>query len=218
MPKMLTETRHFGRVKFIRVVNFNQKTGFTCKLPEEAASVLGISEVRGETLKQCNEAFEKAVKDWTDSKTKTRKVILYSVERNAHITDSEKGDDGEYKFTRLLLQKHDIHFTKGSGLGLAVTAGVYTEHEITVNGAVRFNYEWIAHQFPSCLEVGDQRLGWARGEKARNCMDWTPERHEFFEKIASGLSKLILMFEQLQDAEKALAIADSGKLLIPDSK
>lgn len=211
MPIVKTDTGYWPGYEYKRQVRYTNKDGFTCAIPAEAARVIGYASVGGKSCDDCIRNWEKAMEDWETSNTVTTKVILYRVQRNICMTTRPDvpvaGQD--HLSWKCTMSEKDISFC--DGMALAVTAGVFEEKAITLNGKVRHNYDVIRDQLPDSIEERASTLEYSYGRPDDvKRLEWTPEREDFFRKIARGMEALILMFEKLQDVETTKQIVDSG--------
>lgn len=211
MPIVKTDTGYWPGYEYKRQVRYTNKDGFTCVIPAEAARVVGYASVGGKSCEDCVRNWEKAMENWKTALTVTTKVILYRVQRNIFMSTRPDfpvagQDRHDWKCT---MSTADISFCEG--MALAITAGVFEEKAITINGKTHYSYDMIQDRLPDSIEEKAARLehSYGRPDDVKR-LEWTPEREDFFRKIARGLEALILMFEKLQDAETTRQIADSG--------
>ncbi len=211
MPIVKTDTGYWPGYEYKRQVRYTNKDGFTCMLPPEVAKRLGHDLVRGKDSEDCIRNWMRDLEDWKHSNTVVTKVILYRVQRNCYITTRpdiwKEGDHLNWKVT---MAEDDISFCEG--MAMAITAGVFEEKLTTYpDGRKSYEHDIIKDQLPDSIESGTGRWEYrVQGDPHIKKLPWTPEREEFFRKLARGMESLILMFEKLQDAETTKAIADSG--------
>lgn len=188
------------------VVTCNAEGQFKAEIPQFALGVLGYGTVSGKTIDEVIKKWLEASVHYTETKTKTNKVILYEVEANAYI----------YRDDRCIARYEDRGSGFSHGISLNVVAVVCNEIQLTLpNGKVRYNYEEVEdHNLPNSMaDMRHFQWGVGRGEEAKSKLPWTQEREDFFAKIGRAMEDVIMQLKQLDDPTRALEIADAGKLL-----
>jgi len=212
MPIVKTDSMYFDG-PFKRVVKFTKKDGFTCELPPAAFPLLGKTQTVADTLEGCLKLWDDAIKKWKAATTTTREVLLYKLQRQAHIVELEPDldEEGQRQVARCVFSADDFYFNKGCCL--AVCAGVFTETAVKLGNDTRYTYTLIHNRLPASIEHkagGHDGLPQGRGEFEKSAIPTTPELEAFFTSVGLGMEKLIMMFEQLQKPEKVLELAASG--------
>lgn len=205
MPKVKQETINFEGKPFVAIYSVDGRGLFTVHLPEVVREVLNCTCVTDNTLADCQREFRKALERYWEAQTSTERVILYQVKATAHIWNDE----------RVVYSEKDISFTEG--MAISVAAQVFDERAIkSADGSIQYRYDKVedCKLNKRAVTYGARFDKWPR-ERPENRLPYTPEREEFFCKISRGLEAVILQLDQLQDTEKAQAIADSGVLALP---
>jgi hypothetical protein len=208
MPKVKQETYCFHEGQFLAVFNIDASGAFTCKLPDYMAEILGYALVQSDTLDKCQKAFKEATTAYHNAKTVSSKVILYETEATAHIWDK--------KHERVIYNDKQIAFTHGAAVSVA--ALVMDEFVTThANGKKTYRYKRVADSKLNKSSAGICADFRTLNEYCETQMPWTQEREDFFLKISTAMEAVIMQLQQLRNGEKALAIADSGQLALPEN-
>lgn len=205
MPVVKTEKRYFAGEAVELKVKCNSDGEFSADLPAFCVSTLGYNIVKDKSLEVVIKKWTNAAVEYTDTKTKSEKVILYEVQASAYIWDF-KGD-------KLIADFQDGGSHK-EGLSLTVFAVVANEFQLTKpDGKIRYRYEEVETDLPESM-ADFRHFDWRlHGEQATGRLPWTKERQEFFAKIGRSMEQVILQLKQLSDPKRALEIADKGRLL-----
>ena len=164
-----------------RVIKCDASGTFTCNLPPQIVTVLGIAEVQGisrsEVLKKVTEIFDR----YRSSRLTEEKVILYEVKYHAYIYN---GDRCVFRSEQGVNELSFCH-----GTGISVAAAVCTERCTTeANGNKTYEYDEIKSSLPCGMSCGfNVRVHGYRTGRKDNLLPWTQERENFFAKIGNGL-------------------------------
>ena len=167
MAIVSSELIWFMGKEFKRVIRVFATGTFKIKLPEQLCRIYGDTDVEGKTMDDVLVKFGEALKNYEDSETEIRKVILYDMQ-------------------------DDISFAKGSAC--AVAAGVYLEKSYRVPGetSIKYHYNKVPgiENLPASIRSNDliPRFG-ERADDSR-CLLWTFELHTFFKDMASAMRTL----------------------------
>jgi len=174
MPIVKTDTGYWPGYEYKRQVRYTNKDGFSCSIPPEAARVVGFDSVGGKDCGDCIRNWERAMENWETALTVTTKVILYRVQRNIFMSTRPDfpvagQDHHDWKCT---MSTADISFCEG--MALAVTAGVFEEKAITINGKTHYSYDMIQNQLPDSIEEKAARLehSYGRPDDVKHCVKY----------------------------------------------
>lgn len=174
------------------------------------ADSLGYTEVKGKTLKECEDRFNKASKDFRERATAVTKVILYNLSANANV----------YRDETVIFKSSLGSIFDPDRLSFSIAAAVFMESKTVMpGGKTTFDYKEEKSNIPKSMRARD--LLRTRGEISKCRLDWTQQREEFFCMVGIGLENLIMKLVQgLEDPEKVLELADSvgGGNLLMNSK
>jgi hypothetical protein len=210
MPKIKSTTRGFeGRL--IKVEVHCKGGEFSCSLPLTVADALGYKTVKAMTLAKCESKWERAVREYEESRTTSSKVIYYDLNISGKICQEDPH--------LVLLDRDEISFSTGLVLGLR--ASVYTETVRTLaGGRKQFEYRELPrreHTIPHSLVNHGKFTGFGPGghtvddSRPPGVIDWSPEREAFFTRIGRSLEQMILSADNVfKDESKLLAVADRG--------
>lgn len=220
MAIVQTDTIGYKEGEFVRKIRVLKDGLFRIKLPPFTETKLSYDEVFADTKREAIKKYDQGIKEYQESITVSRKVIIYSVGYSAEIWGDPKlrKDYNPEKFKGydkvvILTTRHNY---RGGGMGITIKAGVFIENRIDHKDKPTYKYDLVGGEegLPSGLFESGLIPGW--NKKAENCIDWTPQRHKFFEAIYNGMCDLIWKLHQLEDEDILTQIADSGKLLIGD--
>lgn len=175
----------------------------------------GENEVTGKTEKEALEAFDAAIKEYTESVAKVTKVIIYGYEVGAYITEPDESEpDGE----KLLFNSaDDCGFGKDYGQdGLSVELWVDVCERIDrefPTGRTLTTYKELEDSIPESLHSGNRsKWEWDKSEQ----IPWTKEAEQFFVDIAHGFETLILKLNSVFGETKELKkFIKAGTKLLP---
>lgn len=192
MPVIQREKIRFEGETFVRVVKVSAGGQFSADLPTPVAEMFDLKTILATTKQDCIRIFDDRVKEYTIRKSSSKRVILFKV-------------------------YDEISFS--NGLMIAICAREYIETK-TVGEAGKefFKYESIKYE-DKTLDIdlyprNDHAITPSYRSEAKNKIDWTPERAEFLNKIATALSRIKSELYKLQDAEDMARIADTGRFLM----
>ena len=213
-----TKTWFEGR-EFVRRVRFSSRSGlFSITLPKVIERTMGISEVRSETLDGVNTEYKRVLREYRDSQTTERKVIVYKVEANAYVwrlpDGAPVGDDDDG--ASVVFQVKDISFA--DGCGLTIFAEVMIERTLrTADGKESVSYEEVDDDtLPKSLNQGNGRVADQFGATDDvKVVDWTPEREAWFRHIGLQLEDMVVnVCKALGNEKTAIELMDSGRMLM----
>ena len=134
----------------------------------------------GSSEKEARTYFDKICKEFTESETRTRKVIVYKADINARIFE------GEGDARRFVFEKSDIHFCD---CDCALGIGYEVLEESTITDKITYR-----NLRGDC---SDLKSGW-------EVIDWTEEREAFFKKTVGALEKLIVAVDDYFKCKETL--------------
>jgi len=205
MAVVKTEKRPFGGEVVELKVKCDSEGEFSASLPAFAIATLGYNIVTAKSLEEAIKKWSKAGADYTSTQTKCEKVILYLVSANAYIWD-DKADK--------LIHNYQDRAHSREGISLSVIATVANEFQLTLpDGKVRYRYEEVESGLPKSMDEFSHFNYWNHGDQEKHRLIWTQEREDFFTKIGRAMESVIIQLKQLDDPVRALAIADTGRLL-----
>lgn len=183
MPIINRESLHFGTLKerpFVRVISVDSKGIFTIKLPEEVKARLGEREVTAKSREEVIEEFNRVMKEFEATGTKTSKVIVYKFQSSAYI----------FRNDRCILRTDAISFSQG--LVLSLCGEVVTETEITLgDGKKRYEYERLESEIPQSLRFNGRVSN--GGNKILNQLPWSAAREAWFARMGNSLEDFVLI-------------------------
>jgi len=169
MAVIRREQNYVAGEKFEIVVKYSARDQqFSIAFPAKVAECMHASVATGPSEKEARTYFDKICKEYTESETRTRKVIVYKADINARVFEGEGSD------RRFVFEKSDIHFCDcdcALGIGYEVLQESTITDKITYR-SLRGDYR-------------DLKSGW-------EVIDWTEEREAFFKKTVGALEKLIV--------------------------
>jgi hypothetical protein len=185
----------------------------------------GFEEIVHETRAGCVKAFKEAKEKYINSRTTSKKVILYKFKMSGFIQGPAKFHDNfipgedDPEETICLFRGEDFSFDKGMIVG--VKARIYIqERNEREDGEVYWIYNKVddADDLPQGLR-DDCRPKGRYGDQAtnQNRIDWTPERHAFFVSLYEAMSQLILKIKHLADPEQLEIAMKSKRPLLIDA-
>lgn len=213
----------FEDKEFIRTIRVLKDGLFYIKLPDTVNDKISISEVSDETRDGALKKWKETIDLYRKSQTITKKVILYEIEYGGEIWGDPKYredyDEERFKdYDEVCLLSHHERGFNSDGMELSVKASVFIEEEIVMsNGKIKYNYLNVPKKedLPLGLYSNSMKPMW--GNKATNQIDWTPERHKFFDDFYKAMSNLILKIHLISRDKKTLfELIDHGKKLIPE--
>lgn len=217
MAVVRTDTYGYKEGEFKRQIRILKDGLFRIKLPPWTKNILSYEEVYADTQKEAIRKYNQAMKEYEKSQTEKKKVILYEIKYNAYIwgdaihrEDLKDKEDFDPNKRVVILNENKIHFT--SGIGLTVSAGVYIERKIKIEGKNKYTYKYDRVKGEESLTYTYQQddLTPSFGDEARNKIDWTPERHAFFEMLHKAMANLIWKIHHFEDQTKLVEFIDSG--------
>ena len=210
----------FEGAPFVARIRFSSRSGsFAITLPKAIQRSMDIDEVSSDTLGGVNAEYKRVLKEYRDSKTTERKVIVYKVEANAWVyrrSDGVSGRPHDDDDANVLFQVRDISF--GDGCGLTLFAEVMIERTLQSGDKSYVSYEGVKDTaLPESLSKGDGRVADQHGKTGDevHVIDWTPERKKWFAHIGRQLEDMVMnVCKTLGDEDTALELMDSGRLLM----
>ena len=199
MAVITTRTWIINGVPFTQRVTCGRDGIFKAKTPSAWCEAIGITEVFGKTLNEFNRNWSDADKRYKTASTETRKVIVYKVEATPEMFFSQ-------------------------GIGVVVFARVYMEEKTrTSSGGNYYYYREVESQDDLPWELRTSKFSIDIGRCANDkdneyrFLDWTPERHAFFARIADAMTALVDKLKTLENAKTIDALATSQFRLLPDA-
>ncbi len=180
----------------------SSRSRFYITLPGE----LPENEVSGKTEDEVVKSFKKAISDFTESVTKTEKVILYGYEVAAYITSPNKD---EYNDREIIFNSGDSDcdfgpkFGNADGIQISLWVDVCEKTtRVFGDGKDVMTYKEIEETLiPESLCAGQRsRWDWERA----NEIPWTQETEDFFVRAGLGFEKLILQLNAVFGSTKGL--------------
>lgn len=210
MPTVKTTKIYFITGQITRTINCDSSGNFTAKFPSEVAEAFGETHAKGSSLQECENDWDKKIKEFKKMKTIKKKVIYY------HIGT-------EIKWS------HDK-------MHLEIAAQVLEETCITdVSGKARYTYKRPQkhhESYPGGTFMVDDDCGMPEdlyrnmempyshnGDVEENLIDFTPQSLAFFVSFHDAFKRLIDRVEHLTKTPQALAkTIKKGALLLPAPK
>lgn len=195
MPIIQRRRLYFEGKEFVCIVKVSADGEFSAALPPPVAEMFDHAIVSGTTKEAVMKSFDTRLKEYSDRKSSTKKVILFEVYDKISFAD---------------------------GIALAIAAQEYFETRTeTEQGPALFDYKEITSFDEGGRELDTKLQPRSRGglsprgrTEAKNKIDWTPERVVFLNKIATALKRIKTELAKLQEPEDMARIADSGRLLL----
>lgn len=211
MAKIATETFNRAGIIFKLDVHVSADGTFKIALPEEVAKFSDVSKVEARTK---NEVWSKAVDRivaFLDSRTETRKVILFQ----SNISASIYAYDAEYPHGKAVLKRSDISFAECAMLGF--NADVLIETKRTTKDRVEYDYKRAESSIPdSCRFRHINYLNPNKLSERMHMLDWTQEREDFFANLCISFENLILKIDGLtKDKDVFASLVDNGVKMLP---
>jgi len=169
MAVIRREKGYVAGEKFEIVVKYSARDQqFSIAFPAKIAECMHASVATGSSEKEARTCFDKICKEFTESETRTRKVIVYRTDINIRVFEGEGSD------RRFVFEKSDIHFCD---CDCALGIGYEVLQESTITDKITYRN----------MQGGYRALksGW-------EVIDWTEERETFFKKTVGALEKLIV--------------------------
>lgn len=223
MAVVKSEKTIFEGANFVVRIRFSARSGlFSITLPEAVNQGMGVKEITSDTLNGVQAEYKKTLKEYRNSKTTERKVIVYQVEGNAWVyrrSDDSPGrvhsDDDADDDATVLFQANDISF--GDGCGLMIYAEVMIERTRKSQDESYVSYKEVEDTtIPRSLSKSDGRTADEFGTTdGIQVIDWTPEREKWFSDIGCRLEDMVMnVYQTLKDEKTALQLMDSGRMLM----
>lgn len=219
MPVVKSTKTHFESEPFVVRVRFSSRSGsFAITLPKAIEQLMGVGEITSDTLKGVEAKYKSILKEYRDSQTTERKVIVYKVEGNARVFRRPDGTPGHTHDddASVLFEANDISFA--DGCGLTIFAQVMMERTLRSGDNESYiSYEAVEDtSLPGSLDSADHRVADQFGTtEGVLVVDWIPEREAWFAHVGSQLEDLVMkVCKTLGDPEVALQLIDSGRLLM----
>lgn len=210
----------FEGAPFVMRIRFSSRDGrFAITLPKAIKRSMGIDEVGSDTLNGVNVEYKRVLKEYRDSKTAERKVIVYKVEANVWVyrrSDGTPGHPHDDDDASVLFQVRDISF--GDGCGLTLFAEVMVERTLQSGDKKYVSYKVVEDTIlPNGLRKSDGRVADEFGKTGEDVhvIDWTPERERWFAHVGRQLEDMVMnVCKTLGDEDVALELMDSGRMLM----
>ena len=219
MAIVKTSKQRFEGAQFTVRVRFSSKDGrFEITLPNAITRLTGVKEVGSDTLDGVEAEYKSALKEYRESKTTERKVIVYKVEANAWVFRRADGTPGHVHDDDASVVFHADDISFADGCGLTLYAAVMIERTLTpTDGEPSISYETVEDTgLPRSLEHSDHGVvhGYGADDEAQ-VIDWTPEREAWFAHVGRQLEDMVInVYKTLGDTKKALKLMDSGRMLM----
>lgn len=200
MPVLETRTIIFERADFRRAVRVNKDGLFHITLPKPVPPALGLEndEVVRKTKDEAIEEFDRLLKQYTQCKTTSHKVILYGFEASCTVMS----EDGE----RCLHHIDEITFSDGTGL----TFWAEVNEEIVTtqtDGRKSYQYKIVKSRIPAGFvnrNTGSRSAPkrYSQPKRAECLLDWTPQLEAAIAELCQRLVKLIMDFRAMVSSKK----------------
>lgn len=152
---------------------------------------LGKTEVTGRTLAECQGKLNELLKNFRESSTSKRKVILYGLACNIDIWRDDKRVFTNRFSCRAGPVVPEVTFAKGIAIDL--WASVATESCTAVEDHRQYSYELHADVLPKSGRLNPNSVRFNHlGEPYKQLLEWSQEREDFFRKIITGLENVCL--------------------------
>lgn len=205
MPIINREETFFNGRKFHRIIKVNSAGQFSIGLPQEVAEREGKTCAAGMTRGQALAEYDAMLARYTESKTSTRRVILYSVEMTMSIVRGDK----------CVFDRSDVAFTNSECV-IGIAAGNYIETKIITDKGTEYIYKRDENKGnfyrSSIYPVRHDAFGRMNNlDRPHSCaMDWTQEREDFFCRIGLALEQIALELDKLNSPEAVIKMIAAG--------
>lgn len=200
MPTISRGQRGFGGYVYEQTITFSTRSKrFRVNLPEQCREALGLQYLEDESLAGLEKKLLAQSQAYLKMVSKERKVILYKIEMRIDT-------DG--------FQRDTLSFC--DGLGIAAYAGVFveTEYEGAAQASKIRRFKEVESTLPEALTCRHHNYD---PDLAKwKCIDWTPEREEFFRRLGEAMTELCRRADAFfADEQKMLERIASGSRILP---
>lgn len=205
MPKVKGQQSYFGGKLTFFEVYCSAAGVFTAKLPPWAREVLGKEQLSAKTLNELEGLWEAAKREYEETQTTTRTVILYKCEMTARLDNGKEFNNAAFK---LLLDRADISFTDGVALDFGVAVFV-EKKRLRHGGSPAYSYSHIESTIPESFKPSgfSHALRDHKNRPLDNLLPWTEEREVWFAGLCRAYQNLLLGLDAIFKDKKTLQLA-----------
>ena len=208
-----------GNTEILQVVKCSADGTFSIAYPEEVHSSLTTRVESGDVKDEVVRAWTKTCHRVLEATETTLKVIHFEFKANCKKSIRHDGDQypSGYEW-ETLINRQDMTYSSALALGVSARVFIETEKKFP-DGQSVYSYQTVNEDEQFEGNIRNASLGadsWQlRGKRYPDQLEWTQERHDFFQKFNDNLEDFIMMLDKaLASPEVLLQAIESGQLLL----